>query len=127
MLYSLGSQAGAVDINHVFHLYYNVVCGLSFTRSQPDFNGFLRALRFSPSSKLTPSLIPIDNGSFTEGLSWINIRIIIITVQLEVNMREKALIGYSTGAYRLMKFSEGIRELKSDHESECFIDYGMNL
>ena len=28
----------------------NVVCGLSFSRSQPDFEGFLRA-------KLTPSLI----------------------------------------------------------------------
>ena len=35
----------------------NVVCGLSFSRSQPDFKGFLRVLRFPPSSKLTPSLI----------------------------------------------------------------------
>ena len=42
----------------------------------------------------------------TGGLSWINIRVIIITVQLEVNVREKALIGYSTGTYRLMKFSD---------------------
>ena len=56
MLYSLGSQPGAVDISHAFHLYYSVVCGLSFSRSQPDFEGFLRALRFPPSSKLTPSL-----------------------------------------------------------------------
>ena len=47
-----GSQAGVVDINHAFHL-----CGLSFSRSQPDFEGFLRALRFPPSSKLTSSLI----------------------------------------------------------------------
>ena len=55
VLYSLGSQAGVVDINHAFHLYYcNVVCGLSFSRSQPDFEGFLRALRFPPSAKLTP-------------------------------------------------------------------------
>ena len=55
MLYSLGCQAGVVDINHAFHLYYNVVCGLSFSQSQPDFEGFLRALRFSPSAKLTPT------------------------------------------------------------------------
>ena len=57
VLYSLESQAGAVNINHAFHLYYNVVCGSSFSRSQPDFEGFLRALRFPPSAKLTPSLI----------------------------------------------------------------------
>ena len=57
VLYSLGSQAGIVDINHAFHLYKNVVCGSSFSRSQPDFGGFLRALRFPPSGKLTPSLI----------------------------------------------------------------------
>ena len=54
VLYSLGSQAGVVDINHAFHLYYNVVCGSSFSRSQPDFEGFLRALRFS-------SLLKIDS------------------------------------------------------------------
>ena len=54
VLYSLGSQAGVVD---AFHLYYNVVCGLSFSRSQPDFEGFLRALRLPPSAKLTPGLI----------------------------------------------------------------------
>ena len=57
VLYSLGSQAGVVDINHAIHRYYNVVCGSSFSRSQPDFEGFLRALRFPPSAKLTPSLI----------------------------------------------------------------------
>ena len=34
----------------------NVVCGLSFSRSQPDFGGFLRALWFPPSSKLTSSI-----------------------------------------------------------------------
>ena len=34
-----------------------VVCGLSFSRSQLDFEGFLRALPFPPSSKSTPSLI----------------------------------------------------------------------
>ena len=50
---SMRSQAGVVDINQK----KNVVCGLSFSRSQPDFEGFPRALRFSPSSKLTPSLI----------------------------------------------------------------------
>ena len=57
VLYSLGSQAGVVDINHAFHLYYNVVCGSSFSQSLPDFKGFLRALRFPPSAKLTLSLI----------------------------------------------------------------------
>ena len=36
-------------------LLQNVVCGLSFSRSQPDFEGFLRALRFPPSSKLSLS------------------------------------------------------------------------
>ena len=52
----MGSQAGVVDINHATHLYYNnnVVCGLSFSRSQPDFEGFLGVLRFPPSSKSTP-------------------------------------------------------------------------
>ena len=78
MLYSLGSQAAAVDINDAFHLYYNVVCGSSFSRSQPDFEGFLRALRFPPSGKLTPSLIQYIAVQCTEGLSWVNIRIIII-------------------------------------------------
>ena len=34
-------QAGVVDINHTFHLTTNVVCGLSFSRSQLDFEGFL--------------------------------------------------------------------------------------
>ena len=57
VLYSLGSQAGVVDINHAFHLYYNIVCGSSCSRSLPDFEGFLRALRFPPSAKLIPSVI----------------------------------------------------------------------
>ena len=52
VLYSLGSQAGVVDTNHAFHLYYKVVCGLSLSQSQPDFEGFLRALRFPPSAKI---------------------------------------------------------------------------
>ena len=52
----LGSQAGAVDVNHAFHLYYNVVWGLSFSQFQPYFEGFLQTLQFPPSSKLTPSL-----------------------------------------------------------------------
>ena len=50
MLYSLESQAGAVDIIHAFHLYYNV-CGLSFSRSQLDL-GFLQAIQFPPSFKI---------------------------------------------------------------------------
>ena len=37
----------------------NVVCRLSFSQSQPYFEGFLRAFRFPPSSKSTPSLIHI--------------------------------------------------------------------
>ena len=72
-----------MDINHAFHLYYNVVCGSSFSRSQPDFEGFLRALRFPPSAKLTPSLnsicrTPLITVQCTEGLSWVNIWIIIL-------------------------------------------------
>ena len=55
--YSLGNQAGEVDINHAFHLYYNVVGGSNFSRSHPDFQGFLRALRFLSSAKLNSSLI----------------------------------------------------------------------
>ena len=35
---------------------WNIVYGLSFSPSQPDFEGFPRALRFPPSSKLTPTL-----------------------------------------------------------------------
>ena len=77
VLYSLGSQAGVVDINHAFYLYYkiwstahiqptyrphtahiqhnfNVVCGLCFCLSQTDFVGFLRALWFPPSSNQLP-------------------------------------------------------------------------
>ena len=56
------------------------VCGLSFSRSQPDFEGFLRALRFPPSSKLTPSLFQFDrmqdlpeNHFRVSGASWVNI------------------------------------------------------
>ena len=58
----------------------SVVCGLSFSRSQPDFEGFLRALRFPPSSKLTPSLFQFDrmqdlpeNHFRVSGASWVNI------------------------------------------------------
>ena len=78
----LGSQAGIVDIKHAFHLYYkiNVVCGLSFSWSQPDFEGFLRALRFPPSSKLTASLFQFnqmqdlpENHFRVSGASWVNI------------------------------------------------------
>ena len=53
----LGSQAGVADINHAFYLYYNVACGLSFSRSQPDFEGFLRALRFPPRSPIKVALL----------------------------------------------------------------------
>jgi len=35
----------------------NVACGLSFSRSQPDCEGFLPTPPVSPSSKSTPSLI----------------------------------------------------------------------
>ena len=44
VLYSWGSQAGAVDISYAFHLYYVqccTVCGLISSRSQPDLEGFL--------------------------------------------------------------------------------------
>ena len=44
----------------------NVVCGLSFSRSQPDFEGFLRALRFPPSLKSTPSIINLAVVLYSE-------------------------------------------------------------
>ena len=59
-----------------FHIRQNA----SFSRSQPDFKGFLRALRFSPSTKLTPSLFQFDrmkdlpeNHFRVSGASWVNI------------------------------------------------------
>ena len=59
-----------------FHIRQNA----SFSRSQPDFEGFLRALRFSPSTKLTPSLFQFDrmqdlpeNHFRVSGASWVNI------------------------------------------------------
>ena len=58
VLYFLGSQAGVVKTSITPSTSTtNVVCGLSFSRSQPDFEGFLRALRFPPSAKSTRSLI----------------------------------------------------------------------
>ena len=57
VLYFLGSQAGVVKTSITPSTSTtNVVCGSSFSRSQPDFEGFLRALRFPPSAKSTPSL-----------------------------------------------------------------------
>ena len=57
VLFFLRSQAGVVktSITPSTSTTY-VVCGLSFSRSQPDFEGFLRVLRFPPSAKSTPSL-----------------------------------------------------------------------
>ena len=59
VLYCLGSQAGVVktSITPSISTTY-VVCGLSFSRSQPDFEGFLR---FPPSAKSTPSLFHLAN------------------------------------------------------------------
>ena len=63
-----------MDINHAFHLYYNVVCGSSFSRSQPGTP--VSSLR----KKLAPSLIQyagphhVITLQCTEGLSWVNIR-----------------------------------------------------
>ena len=57
VLYFLGSQAGVVKTSIMPSTSTaNVVCGLSFSRSQPDLKGFLRELRFPPSAKSTPSL-----------------------------------------------------------------------
>ena len=57
VLHFLGSQAGVVKTSITPSTSTtNVVCGLSFSRSQPDFEGFLRALRFPPSAKSAPSL-----------------------------------------------------------------------
>ena len=56
---TLGSQDGLVVINNAFHLYDpgstlgpEIVCGLSFSRSQPDSEGF------SPG---TPVFLPLQN------------------------------------------------------------------
>ena len=53
------------------------VCGVSFSRSQPDFKG---SLLVPPSSKLTPSLFQFDwmqdlpgNHFRVSGASWVNI------------------------------------------------------
>ena len=53
---------------------------MSLGRSQPDLEGFLRALWFPPSSKLTPSLFQLDrmqdlpvNHFWVSGASWVNI------------------------------------------------------
>ena len=50
------------------------------SRSQPDFEGFLRALRFPPSLKLTPSSFQFErmhdlpkNHFRGSGASWVNI------------------------------------------------------
>ena len=57
VLYFVGSQAGVVKTSITSSTSTtNAVCGLSFSRSQPDFGGFLRVLRFPPSAKSTPSL-----------------------------------------------------------------------
>ena len=49
----------------------DVVCGLSFSQSQPDFEGFLQAVRFPPSSKSTPSLIHLAVVLCSEVMHWL--------------------------------------------------------
>ena len=63
MLYSLGSQAGVVVINLASTT--NVVGGLNFSRSQPDFEGFRWVLSsvFPPHQKID-SLHYIDSHKF---------------------------------------------------------------
>ena len=48
----------------------NVLCELSFSRSQPDFEGLFRALRFLPSSKSTLS----GCGAVLRGHTWVVFR-----------------------------------------------------
>ena len=56
-------------------LLQNVVCGLSFSRSQPDFEGFLRALLFPPSSKIDSQSNPSGCGAvLLRGHVWIVFR-----------------------------------------------------
>ena len=81
-----------------------LLSGLSFSRSQPDFEGFFRALRFPPSSTLSPSLFQFDrmqdlpeNHFRVSGASWVNIikkklsRIIRETVSYSVQIIESEI------------------------------------
>ena len=82
----------------------HVVCGLSFSRSQPDFEGFLRAPRFPPSSKSTPCLIHLavvlcsevihGSCSGTErpaGCTAPSIRLVERPSQFSLQLRERAM------------------------------------
>ena len=69
-----GSQAGIVDINHAFHLYYKCCMWIEFQSIPTWLRGF------PPSSKLTPSLFQFDrmqdlpeNHIRVSGASWVNI------------------------------------------------------
>ena len=57
VLYFFGSQAGVFETSTPSTSTSNVVCGLSFSRSQPDLEGFLRTLGFPSSAKSTPCLV----------------------------------------------------------------------
>ena len=65
-----------MDISHAFHLYnkINVVCGLSFSRSQSHFEGFLQALQFPPSSKIDSQSNPSGCGAVLRGHTWVMFR-----------------------------------------------------
>ena len=49
-----------------------VVRGSSFSRTQPDLEGFLRALRFPPSSKSNPSLIHLAVDPYVPSRSYMH-------------------------------------------------------
>ena len=57
VLYSTGSQAGVVDINHAFHLYYKCCMWIEFQSISTWPHGFSPRTLVSSPSKLTPSLI----------------------------------------------------------------------
>ena len=75
---------------------------IEFQSISTDFEGFLRALRFPPSSKLTPSLFQFErmqdlpeNHFRVSGVSWINIisyyyyLLLLVQTSLKCCFREK--------------------------------------
>ena len=68
-------------INSAFHLCDpgltlgpGIVCGLSFSRSQPDSEVFLRVLRFSSLSKIDSQPIPSGCAAVLRGHPWVVFR-----------------------------------------------------
>ena len=73
-------QGGLVVINHASHLcdpgstLARVVCGLSFSRSQSDSEGFSPGLRFFSLIKIDSRPIPSGCGAVLRGHTWVVFR-----------------------------------------------------